>query len=86
MFAEKEGFGTTNLDSVQFNDDWKKYQMQFPVNKIIIDRFSTILFNSECMVKLVMESPMKPIVCGVATKLKNKGEELVNDQLKRGHE
>ena len=85
MYAEKEGLGTTNLDKVQFNDDWKRYQMQFQVNKTLLDNLSTILFNSECMAKLVMDSPMKPIIYGVATKLRNTDEELVNDQLKRGH-
>lgn len=83
MFAEKEGLGTTNLEAVQFNDDWKKYQMRFQVNKTIIDRLSTILFNSECMAKLVMDSPMKPIIYCVATKLRNKDEQCVSDELKR---
>jgi len=83
MIAEKEGLGTTNLNAVQFNDEWKKYQMQFQVNKTIIDRLSTILFNSECMAKLVMDSPMKPIIYGVATKLRNTNEQCVNDELKR---
>jgi uncharacterized protein (DUF362 family) len=83
MIAEKEGLGTTNLDAVQFNDDWKKYQMQFQVNKTLIDSLSTILFNSECVAKLVMDSPMKPIIYGVATKLRNKDEQCVNNELKR---
>lgn len=85
MIAEKEGLGTTNLDAVQFNDDWKRYQMHFQVNKTLIDNLSTILFNSECMAKLVMDSPLKPIIYGIATKLRNNDEDLVNDQLKRGH-
>jgi len=62
MIAEKEGLGTTNLDAVQFNDDWTKYRMQFEVNKTIIDRLSTILFNSELCAKCVMDSLMKPII------------------------
>ncbi len=86
MIAEKEGLGTTNLEDVQFNDDWKKFRMQFNVKKTIIDQLSTILFNSECLAKLVMDSPMKPIIYGVATKLRNKDEQCVNDHLKRGHE
>ncbi|ACL15732.1 DUF362 domain-containing protein [Methanosphaerula palustris] len=81
MFAEKEGLGTTDLDAVQFNDDWKKYQLQFQVNKTLIDSLSTILFNSECMAKLVMDSPMKPIIYGVASKLRNKNEQNVVDEL-----
>jgi uncharacterized protein (DUF362 family) len=83
MIAEKEGLGTTNLDTVQFNDDWKRYQMKFQVNKTIVDRLSTILFNSECMAKLVMDSPLKPIIYGVATKLRNTNEQCINDELKR---
>lgn len=79
--AEREGLGTTTLDSVQFNDDWTKYRMQFTVNKTLIDRLSTILFNSECMAKLVMDSPMKPVIYGVATKLRNEDEQCVNDDL-----
>lgn len=86
ILAEKEGLGTTNLDTVQFNDEWKKYQMQFQINKSLIDYLSTILFNSECMAKLVMDSPIKPVIYGLATKLRNTEEELVNDQLIRGKE
>lgn len=85
MIAEKEGLGTTNLDAVQFNDDWTKYRMHFEVNKTIIDRLSTVLFNSEICAKCVMDSPMKPIIYGVATKLRNKDEQSVNDELKRGY-
>lgn len=81
MIAEREGLGTTNLDEVQFNDEWKKYQMKFQVNKTLIDSLSTILFNSECMAKLVMDSPLKPIIYGVATKLRNKEEVQLNDQI-----
>jgi len=83
LFAEKEGLGTTNLDTVQFNDDWKKYQMTFTVNKTLIDGLSTILFNSECMAKLVMDSPMKPIIYGVASKLRNGREQKVVDEVNK---
>ncbi|PWR71767.1 DUF362 domain-containing protein [Methanospirillum stamsii] len=81
MFAEKEGLGTTKLDNVQFNDGWKQYQMQFKVKKTVLDQFSRILFNSECMAKLVMDSPFKPIIYGIGTKLRNKEEENVSSQI-----
>lgn len=86
MISEKEGLGTTNLEMVQFNEDWKKYQMHFQTNKTVIDRLSTILFNSECMAKLVMDSPAKPVIYGLATKLRNSDEQSVNDEIKRGNE
>ena len=85
LIAAKERLGATNLEAVQFNDDWKKFRMQFQVNKSIIGHLSTILFNSECMAKLVMDSPIKPIIYGVATKFRNKDEQCVNDELKRGN-
>jgi uncharacterized protein (DUF362 family) len=85
LTAEKEGLGITNLNAVQFNDDWKKYQMQFQVNRTIIDRLSMILFKSECIAKLVMDSPLKPTIYGVVQKLRNNEENFVNDQVKRGH-
>lgn len=86
MIAEKEGLGITNLDAVQFNDDWKKFQMQFQVNRTIIDRLSMIPFNSEYMAKLVMDSPVKPIIYGIVQKLRNNDEKLVNDQVTRRNE
>lgn len=48
---------TINLNSDRFNDDWKRSHMQFQLNKTVIDRLLTILFNSECMAKLLMDIP-----------------------------
>jgi uncharacterized protein (DUF362 family) len=86
LIAEKERLGTTALSQVVINEDWRKFGMQFNVNKTIIDRLSWILFNSEICAKIVMDSPMKPLIYGVGTKFRNKDENLVNAQLKRGHE
>jgi hypothetical protein len=49
--------------------------------KTILDRLSTILFNSECMAKQIMDYPMKPIIYCVATKLRNEPEKELNNQL-----
>ncbi len=84
--AAKEGLGTIELEEVRFNQDWRKFQMNFYVNKTFIDLLSTLLFNSKCMAKIVMDSPIKPLIYGVATKLRNKDEEIVNQDLKRGSE
>jgi len=81
LIAEKERLGTTALSQVVINEDWRKYGMQFNVNKTIIDRLSWILFNSEICAKIVMDSPMKPIIYNIATKLRNRDEECVNDDI-----
>lgn len=85
-FADKEGLGTTDLSNLFCNDDWKKYSMQFQVNKTLIDSLSTILFNSEFMAKMVMDSPLKPIIYGIASKLRNEDEKVVNCELKKGYQ
>jgi len=86
LLAEKEGLGTTDLSNVTINNDWKQYSMRFTVNKTIIDRLSWILFNSEICAKCVLQSPLTPLIYGVATKLRNKDEKKVADQLKRDEE
>ena len=65
------------------NDDWMPHRRKFEVNKTIIDNLSWILFNSETCAKWVMDSPMKPLIYKVGTKLRNKEEQQVSDQIKK---
>jgi len=81
LFAEREGLGTTDLSKVTINDDWMPYKRKFEVNKTILDNLSWVLFNSEICAKLVMDSPMKPLLYKVVTKLRNKDEQKVSDQI-----
>jgi uncharacterized protein (DUF362 family) len=83
LIAEKEGIGTTNLAAVQFNDDWNKYRMKFQVNKTLIDRLSMVTFHSECLAKLLMDSPMTSLSYKVVTKFRNKDERKVADHMKK---
>ncbi len=81
LVAEKEGLGTTNLEKTKMNDDWEKFEMQFSSNKTIIDNLSTILFKSETMAKLVMDSPITPLIYGLAKHLRNSDEKEVVKEL-----
>lgn len=83
LVAEKEGLGTADLSKVTMNDDWKQYSRKFEVNKTVIDNLSWILFNSETCAKCVMDSPMTPLIYGLATKLRNKDEQKVADEMKK---
>ena len=38
LFAEKEELGITSLEDIKINDNWKKFQMQFYINKTLIDK------------------------------------------------
>ena len=83
LIAEKEGMGTTDLADVQFNENWDKYQMNFQVNKTMLDRISMVTFHSECIAKLLMDSPLTPLSYKVVTRLRNKDEQKVADHMKK---
>ena len=77
LVAEKEGLGVTNLEMIKINDEWKKFTMNFNVNKTLIDTLSTLLFKSENMAKLVMDSPATPFIYGIAKHFRNSNEKEV---------
>jgi hypothetical protein len=83
LMAEKENLGITDLSKVTMNDDWTKFRMHFEVNKTMIDTLSWALFNSETCAKVVMNSPLTPLIYGVATKFRNPDEQNVADELKK---
>jgi len=80
VHAEREGLGTTDLTKVNLNDDWKRYQQDFSVKKTFVDRLSVLLFRSELLAKVVMDSPLSPPIYKVAALLRNPHEkEVVSD-------
>lgn len=83
LLAEKEGLGLTDLEKIKINDDWKKFQMQFSSNKTIIDNLSTLLFKSESLAKLVMDSPITPLIYGIAKHFRNSDEKKVVTELEK---
>lgn len=83
LLAEKEGLGITDLEKIKMNDHWKKFQMQFSSNKTIIDSLSTLLFKSESLAKLVMDSPVTPLIYGIAKHFRNSDEKKVVKELEQ---
>ena len=83
LVAEKEGLGITNLEKIKMNEGWKKFEMQFSSNKTIIDSLSTLLFKSENMAKLVMDSPATPFIYGIAKHFRNSREKEVVSEIKK---
>ena len=80
MVAEGEGLGPTNLRQIKMNDGWEEFRMQFSVRRTFLDRASLLLFKSEFLARLVMDSSMSPLIYGVASHLRNSSEaEVVND-------
>ncbi|MEM2240473.1 MAG: DUF362 domain-containing protein [Candidatus Bathyarchaeia archaeon] len=81
IVAEKEGIGTTNLEKVRVNTDWKQYRRQFQIRKTLLDRASVLLFHSEIIAKFVMASPFTPLVYRIAGMLRTSEEKAIASQL-----
>jgi uncharacterized protein (DUF362 family) len=79
--AEIEGLGTTSLERVRMNQEWKNYSMQFNVHRTLIDNASVFLFNSEILSRIVMNSPLTPAVYAAARMLRNVSEKEVASDL-----
>ncbi len=83
VLAEREGLGITDLTKVNLNDDWKQYQQDFSVNKTFVDHLSGLLFKSDSLAKLVMDSPLSPPIYKLVALLRNSHEQTVVSDLKK---
>jgi len=83
LIAEKESLGGTDLDNINLNTDWKKFAMQFRVDKTLVDNLSSLLFKSEMLAKIVMDSPITPLIYSVAGFLRNSDEKKVVSEIGR---
>ena len=68
--AEKEGLGTTNLEEVRINRDWRQYKRQFHIKKTFLDRILILPFKSDFIARTVFESSLTPLIYKVANMLK----------------
>ncbi|NYB52815.1 MAG: DUF362 domain-containing protein [Methanobacteriaceae archaeon] len=81
LTAEEEGLGPTNLDKININQNWDEFVMEFSSNKTFIDQFSKLLFESEIMAKIVMDSPVTPVIYKFAKFFRNSDEKTVVNEL-----
>jgi len=83
LVAEKEELGTTKLDEIDINTDWHQFSMNFKINKTLIDHASWILFNYDLMAKLVMDSPLTPLIYNIAGTLRTSEEKKLSHEIKK---
>lgn len=83
MIASREGLGPINLEESRLSDGWKKFQMNFRINKTLIDKVSVFLFKNEIIAKVVMDSPLTPLFYRTAGAIRNPEERMVSDELGR---
>jgi uncharacterized protein (DUF362 family) len=75
--AEKSGIGTTNLEMVKVNTDYRHFARQFHIKRTLLDNASSLLFYSDFLAKLVMSSPVTPMIYKVAGTLRSPEEKLI---------
>jgi len=79
--AARTGLGSIDLKDTEINADWQKYATNFTVRKTLVDTASRLLFCSDALAKLVMQSPLTPLIYKVARLLRSKVEQEIADQL-----
>lgn len=81
VVAERAGLGSTNLEDAEVNQHWEQYHRQFQIEKSLIDRASSLLFHSDALAKLVMSSPLTPVIYKIAGLLRSQEEKEIAEQL-----
>jgi len=79
--AERTGLGSTNLNDITLNTEWQRHVKHFTVKRTLVDTVSRLLFCSDALARLVMQSPLTPFVYQVARLLRSKEEKEVAGQL-----
>jgi hypothetical protein len=57
--------------------------MKFYINKTLIGRVSLLLFNSECLANIVMDSPVTPLIYKLAKFLRTSEEKEIVNEIRR---
>ena len=61
--AEQFGLGVSDINKIKFNKDISKEKLQkFKPYKVSLDYFSVLLFRSEFLSRLVLSSPITPLI------------------------
>ena len=81
--AQNEDLGPKDRKEIIMNADPDGFKMQFEIERTVIDRMSYLLFNSEMIAKLVMDSRATPLIYKIAGHLRTKDESEVVDDLRR---
>lgn len=56
LVAEKEGLGTTKIDEIEINRDYRPFKRQFKIESTFIDKVSRIFFYRPALAKFVFSS------------------------------
>jgi uncharacterized protein (DUF362 family) len=79
--AEQAGLGPLALSDMEVNTDWSKFKRQFKIDRTLIDRASGLLFYSNALARLVMNSRFTPLIYKIAGFFRSSDERQVAGQL-----
>jgi len=79
--AEKAGLGPLSLADIEINTDWSRFKRRFQIKRTLIDRASSLLFYSNTLARLVMNSPFTPLIYTIAGYFRSSDEKQVAGQL-----
>ncbi len=79
--AKKAGLGSLDLGNIEINQAWEQYKRQFQIEKTLLDRASSLLFYSDALAKLVMDSPLTSPIYKVAAMLRTPKEKELDSQM-----
>ena len=81
--AAKAGLGSLSLEDIGVNADWQRYRRQFHIRSTLIDRASGLLFHSDALARLVMDSRLTPLIYKIAGWFRSSDEKQVASQMGR---
>jgi uncharacterized protein (DUF362 family) len=81
--AEKTGLGSTKLEDVEINQDWQQYRRQFRIERTLIDRISSLPFNSDTLARLIFQSQFTPLIYKVVGVLRTSKEKEIASQVSK---
>jgi uncharacterized protein (DUF362 family) len=79
--AARSGLGSLVLKDTEVNEGWQQHVNTFTVKRTLIDTASRLLFYSDALARLVMKSPLTPLIYLVARLLRSRQEREVAAQL-----
>jgi len=79
--AAKAGLGSTRLEDLELNQDWRKFRRQFSLERTFIDRISALHFNNDLLAKLIFQSPLTSAIYKVVPLMRTAKEKEIARQM-----
>ncbi len=83
VVAERAGLGSLRLSDSVVNQDWRRFQQHFTLERTLIDFISVLPFNNDKLAKLIFQSSLTSLIYRIVPLLRNQKEKEVASRLGR---